>query len=245
MVRSIKNKIKTISAEAALISLEVVIVTVLFFAALLVFVYMVRRVFILDNTEFDQTVYNYLGQYVNSRNNQIMLFFTFLGKHQFLIPANIILILYFLFVRKHKWYSLKVASISLSSLGLMFLLKHFFSRPRPLVPLLEEAKGLSFPSGHALMSVTFYGLLGYMIWHSTKNKIIRWGSFVALIMLMFIIGTSRIYLHVHYTSDVIAGYCMGVIWLIISIQLLRRLEKYSSRKMGSIINENPVVHVSE
>jgi membrane-associated phospholipid phosphatase len=55
-------------------------------------------------------------------------------------------------------------------MGLMFLLKNLFNRPRPEIPLIDSAKGLSFPSGHALMSVTFYGLLIYMTYKSVKRK---------------------------------------------------------------------------
>ncbi|MER3464874.1 MAG: hypothetical protein C4329_11140 [Chitinophagaceae bacterium] len=109
-------------------------------------------------------MFAYLKNHVNPRNNEVMLFFTYLGRHEFLIPANLILIAYFLFIKKNKWYSIKVPAIVLSSLALMFVLKGVFDRPQPAIPLLQEAKGLSFPSGHALMSVTFYGLLIYLIW---------------------------------------------------------------------------------
>lgn len=93
----------------------------------------------------------------------------------------------------------------------MFVLKHSFGRTRPLIPLLEEARGLSFPSGHALMAVTFYGLLGYIVWQTVKNNALKWLLFVFFMLMILLIGFSRIYLRVHYTSDVIAGYCMGLL----------------------------------
>ena len=153
-----------------MLSIEMIIVLTLFGGALVLFVYMIRRVFFLRNNQFDDKVFAYLDNHVSSDNNQLMLFFTFLGKHDFLIPANLILIAYYLFIKKHRWYSIKVPAIALSSLALMFGLKHLFDRERPLVPLLEEARGLSFPSGHALMSVTFYGLLIYIVF---KNAYIK------------------------------------------------------------------------
>jgi membrane-associated phospholipid phosphatase len=245
MIRRIKTKIKELWAELALLSVEVIIVSILFSLALIVFVYMVRRVFILGNNQFDQTVYQFLGHYVNKTNNRIMLFFTFLGKQQFLIPANIILVLYFLLVRKHKWYSLRVAAISLSSLALMFILKLFFDRPRPSMPLLASAKGLSFPSGHALMAVTFYGLLCYISWYLIKNHVLKWTLIAVYVFFIFMIGLSRIYLHVHYTSDVIAGYCMGMIWLYISLKFLRRLENYSRKEMEPMVDDKVSVRQDE
>ena len=169
-----------------------------------------------------------------------MQFFTFLGTHLFLIPANLMLIAYFLFIKKHKWYSIKIPAIALSSLGLMFLLKHIFYRQRPDVPLLFEAKGLSFPSGHALMSITFYGLIIYMIFKNIKSPSLKWTLISLLILLIIIIGFSRIYLRVHYASDVIAGYCVGFLWLVFAVWLLNKIEYQSKRKFNKMVEQKPV-----
>ena len=209
----------------------------LFVLSLAAFVYLTRRIFVLNKTKLDDRVFEFLKSHVNERNNDIMQFFTFLGTHLFLIPANLLLIAYFLFIKKHKWYSIKVPAIALSSLGLMFLLKNFFSRERPDIPLLAEAKGLSFPSGHALMSVTFYGLLIYMIFKNVKNKQSKWTLISLLILLIIIIGFSRIYLRVHYASDVLAGYCIGFLWLVFTVWMLNKMEKYSRRKFDPIVQQ--------
>lgn len=221
----------------ALLSVEMTIVLVLFVVALTAFVYITRRVFVLNKTKLDNAVFNYLKTHVNERNNDIMQVFTFLGTHQFLIPANLSLIAYFLFIKKHKWHSIKIPAIALSSLGLMFLLKGLFDRERPSVPLLFEAKGLSFPSGHALMSVTFYGLLIYMTFKNVKNPVLKWTLISLLIMLIIIIGSSRVYLRVHYATDVIAGYCIGFLWLVFTVWLLNKIEKQSKRKFDKVVEE--------
>jgi membrane-associated phospholipid phosphatase len=187
----------------------------------------------------DHRVFDYLQDHVTSRNNDIMLFITYLGRHEFLIPANLILIGYYLFVKKHRWYSIKIPAIAISSLLLMFILKNIFGRERPLVPLLEEAKGLSFPSGHALMSVTFYGLLIYIVWREVKDPALKWALIVALLLLIHLIAFSRIYLRVHYTTDVVAGLAMGFIWLVFSLKALRQLEKYSRRNIDPVVKEAP------
>ncbi|MES1198074.1 MAG: hypothetical protein ABUL41_02235 [Chitinophagaceae bacterium] len=117
----------------------------------------------------DLKVFEIIKKHTNDRNTIIMSAVTFLGKHQFLIPANLSLIFYFLFIRKRTWFSIRVAAIALSSLGLMFLLKHVFKRKRPQPPLLNVARGLSFPSGHAIMSISFYGLIIYIIYILLKK----------------------------------------------------------------------------
>src|SRR5215207_1550402 len=139
MIRHLSKGVKKFWAALALLSAEMTIVVCLFAVALVAFVYITRRIFVLNKTRLDDRVFAYLKNHVSERNNDVMQFFTFLGTHEFLIPANLLFIAYFLFVRKHKWYSIKVPAIALSSLGLMFLLKHTFNRERPAIPLLEEA----------------------------------------------------------------------------------------------------------
>jgi undecaprenyl-diphosphatase len=237
MFRRLSKGVKKFWAGLALLSAEMTIVVCLFVLALAAFVYITRRIFVLNKTKLDDRVFAYLKNHVSERNNEIMQFFTFLGTHEFLIPANLLLIAYFLFIRKHKWYSIKVPAIALSSLGLMFLLKHHFNRERPNIPLLREAKGLSFPSGHALMSVTFYGLIIYMVFKSVRNRELKWTLITLLILLIMIIGLSRIYLRVHYASDVMAGYCIGFLWLVFAVYMLNRMEKYSRRKFDAAVQE--------
>jgi membrane-associated phospholipid phosphatase len=241
MIKRVKKGVSRLWAMIALLSIEMVVVLALFFLALLFFIYLVRRVFFLKNNAFDQAVFDAILPYVNETNNSIMLFITFLGKHDFLIPANLLLIAYFLFIKKHKWYSIKIPAIAISSLLLMFVLKYSFGRERPAIPLLEEAKGLSFPSGHALMAVTFYGLLGYIVWQTIKNRVLKWSIIMFLILLIALIGFSRIYLRVHYTSDVIAGYCMGILWLVISITIVQRIERFSKKKVDPVVEKEPLI----
>lgn len=240
MFKRFSSGVKKFWAALALLSLEMIIVLGLFSGALLLFVTMIRRVFFLRNNQFDDKVFTYLDNHVNNDNNQVMLFFTLLGKHAFLIPANLILIAYFLFIKKHRWYSIKVPAIALSSLALMFGLKHLFDRNRPLVPLLEEARGLSFPSGHALMSVTFYGLLIYIVFKGFKNKILKWTLICLLLLLILTIGFSRIYLRVHYASDVIAGFSVGILWLVICVWALNKLEQFSRKKLNPVVQQPAV-----
>ena len=119
----------------------------------------------------------------------------------------------------------------------MFGLKHLFARHRPANQLLQEATNYSYPSGHALMSVTFYGLLAYIVWHSVKNKTAKWTIIVLLVLWIFLIGISRIYLRRHYYSDVMAGFATGFLWLVISLKVIRQLEKRSIQKLNPIVQQ--------
>jgi undecaprenyl-diphosphatase len=210
---------------ATLIVAETLLSLVLFAGGIVILVFFLRRP-LRRYKPVDMAVFEKLKPGVNAVNNRLMLFFTFLGKHQFLIPANLLLILYFLFVTHQSWLSVRVLTISLSSLVLMILLKQLFQRKRPLSPLLMAAKGLSFPSGHAIMSMTFYGLLVYFV---HQSQIASWLSFIIiglLVALILLIGFSRIYLRVHYASDVISGFIIGLLWLSISLAVLHTIEAY-------------------
>ncbi|MEO7263895.1 MAG: phosphatase PAP2 family protein, partial [Ferruginibacter sp.] len=159
----------------------------------------------------------------------VMNFFTFFGGQYFLVPANLLLIAWAFYHKRDKWFGIRVASLSVSSLLLMFSLKQFFNRPRPLTPLLREARGLSFPSGHAFMSFVFFGLLVYVINKKVKNKLLKYSLIVLLLCFVLFIGLSRIYLRVHYASDVIAGFSMGLMWLVISMWIIQIIETNKTR----------------
>jgi undecaprenyl-diphosphatase len=235
MIRFLSNKAKKVGAAIAFLSVEMMAILVLFIIALLAFAYLIRRVIVLHETGFDESVFSFINQYVSNRNTDIMLLFTFLGTHRFLIPANLLLIAYFLFIKKHKWYSIKIPAIALSSLGLMFGLKHLFGRPRPDVPLIFKADGLSFPSGHAMFSVTFYGLLVYLVYKTVQNKAAKWGLIIFLLVFVVTIGFTRVYLRVHYASDVIAGFSVGFMWLVFALAVLNRMERYSRKKVDASV----------
>jgi undecaprenyl-diphosphatase len=235
MIAPIRSGIKKFFAALALLSIEILVAIGVFLIALIAFIQVARMVFLQNKKAIDSSVFDFLKGFVSDFHTDIMQFFTFLGTHTFLIPANIVLICYFLFIRKHRWYSIKIPVVSLSSLLLMYLLKFVFNRPRPLIPLLKEAQGLSFPSGHALNSMTFYGLLIYLVWQNIKQPVLKWLLVILFSITIIMIGISRVYLRVHYATDVIAGFCVGLMWLIISIWVLKKMETFSRKKVTPVI----------
>lgn len=214
---------KTRKTWYSIFTIELLIVFLLLFA-LIVFIYAARMVFIVQNSDFDERVFNEIKPFINPGTTRFMEIVTFLGKHNLLIPLNFVLIVLFLY-RKERWFAARIAALSLSSLLLMFILKFYFQRDRPLLPVIGEAKGFSFPSGHALISVVFYGLFIHMVWHEVKIKWLRVLLISILSILILLIAFSRIYLRVHYASDVIAGIAVGFIWLVLSLNLIHRVEK--------------------
>ena len=213
--------------EITLLIIAEVLLTLAAFSAIIALIVFAIRTPIRKHKPIDLAIFEKLKPGVNSINSKIMLFITFLGKHQFLIPANLILIFYFLLVNKQTWFSIRVITISISSLVLMLLLKQLFQRKRPLSPLLKAAKGLSFPSGHAIMAVTFYGLLAYILQHTIESNWLRILLTILLILLALLIGFSRVYLRVHYASDVLGGFIIGLLWLLISLAVIKWLEGYA------------------
>lgn len=226
-----RRQIKKIFASLALLSIELLIVWLLFLGSFLLFIYVVFRVFYFKKEAFDFAVFDYLQQYVSDPMSSFMQFITFFATHSFLIPANLVLIAYFLFIKKHRWYSIKIPVVAIGGVSLMFVLKLLFNRPRPLIPLIKEAQGLSFPSGHAMMSFSFYGLLIYLVWENIKIPWLRAVLIVFLFMMILIIGFSRIYLRVHYASDVMAGFAVGAIWLVLALWVTKRIEGFSRKKI--------------
>lgn len=213
----------------ALVSAELLGTMAAFTGALVLFVFSIRPR-MRKHKKTDLKIFDELKAHVSETNNRLMQSITFLGSHKTLIPANLSLIAYFLFIRKHTWFSIRVAAVALSSLLLMFALKRLFRRKRPLLPLLQPVGGLSFPSGHALNSTTFYGLLIYIISHTKHFKPVKITFTGSLVLLIIGIGFSRIYLRVHYASDVLAGHITGILWLVVAQDVLTRLEDYNKQK---------------
>lgn len=227
-----KGRLNKIWISIGLMSVEAIVVTIIFFIAVIAFVKITDEVFIDKKQDIDEVFFAFLKDHVNFFNTRWMEFFTFFGKHIFLLPANLLLLLYYVF-KRNKWYSIKIPAIALSSTALLFLLKSYFNRQRPLFPLLDSAKGLSFPSGHALSSVAFFGLLIYIVHKNVKNRLVKLLLIILLVFWIVMIGISRVYLRVHYVTDVLAGFYIGFIWLFCSIAVLNRIEKYSKEKLGN------------
>ncbi|MDO6390208.1 phosphatase PAP2 family protein [Pontibacter sp. BT731] len=208
-----------------LLSAEAVLVALAFIACLLVFGYMTREVFIQQDTDFDHAMFRYAATHRSESMTRLMRFFSFFASADYLLVAPALIVLVMAWFHHLRWYALKVLVIAFTSTMLNQLLKRLFERPRPMTAMLEQS-GLSFPSGHAMIGSSFYGLLIYIVWREVRSPFWRWLWVSLLSVLLLLIGYSRIYLNVHYTTDVLAGYAMGIIWLLIAVWLMKKLERW-------------------
>lgn len=185
---------------------------ILLAVAISLIVFLVWVVFVYGRNSFDQNTFSFIAPHITESRTRIMLFISFLAKHTFLTPAIFLLITFFLF-KKNKWMAIRTGTVLLSSLLLMSLLKRLIHRDRPPDPLVEGITNFSFPSGHAFMGVAFYGLLIWLAADYFKKNWLRRLVIALLLLIIAGIGFSRIYLRVHYATDVIAGVCIGFVWL--------------------------------
>ncbi len=109
------------------------------------------------------------------------------------------------------------------------LLKGVFQRERPNLYRLAEETGFSFPSGHSMAAFALYGVLAYLLWRHIASKKGRLALIALAALLVLSIGLSRIYLGVHYPSDVLAGYLASMVWLGLGIELFRGWIRKPSR----------------
>ena len=143
----------------------------------------------------------------------IAKFITNFGGAIFLVIATITLFI----VIKNKKIGISIFSNVAIVTVLNQLIKRILQRPRPTEYRIIEETGYSFPSGHSMVSMAFYGYFIYLIYKYVKNKYVKWISIILLSLLICLIGISRIYLGVHYTSDVLGGFLISISYLIIYI----------------------------
>lgn len=148
----------------------------------------------------------------------IAKFITNFGGVIFLIILTILLLV----VLKNKKVGLSICTNLVVVTILNQLLKRLLQRPRPTEFRIIEENGYSFPSGHSMVSMAFYGYLIYLIYRFVKNKYLKWISIVLLSLLICLIGISRIYLGVHYTSDVLGGFLISISYLVIYISVFNK-----------------------
>ena len=103
------------------------------------------------------------------------------------------------------------------------VLKALVRRPRPTGFRLASATGFSFPSGHSMAAMAFFGLIIWFVWRHVRDRRRRTALTVALAFVILMIGVSRVYLGVHYASDVLAGFCVSCIWLALYTKLVAPL----------------------
>ena len=187
---------------------------IILFICLTIFLGLAEDVFNKELMNGDIMGYKFVSTYLMSDfATPITKFITNFGGAIFIIILTVILFV----IIKNKEIGISIISNLVIITAINQILKRIVQRPRPTEYRIIEETGYSFPSGHSMVSLAFYGYLIYLIYKYVKNKYVKWISIVLLSILICSIGISRIYLGVHYTSDVLGGFLISVSYLVIYI----------------------------
>lgn len=167
---------------------------------------------------------------------RLMQFFTWIGSGRQVVIITILAMLVLYLYLGHRRELLFLASVLVGSTVLNALLKVVFGRARPTIHRIIEVSGYSFPSGHSMASFSLYGGLAFLIWKHIPSFTGRVFMMVASVAFILTIGMSRIYLGVHYPSDVVGGYFISGCWLFTCIWFYRRyLQRLSGLQTSSLV----------
>ena len=204
-----------------------IILLILFAAGIFLFAFITYEVIYEKKDAFDNAIFTFLSSSVISPGLTIfMKDVTFFGSATFLEIAYAALLLIYIIARNWKRV-FEIICIGLGGYLVNYFMKLSFHRIRPPNPLIDPLSNFSFPSGHATSAFIFYGLVAYLIWKTKLPRAFRYMIGGLLILFSLLIGFSRVYLRVHFPSDVIAGICIGFAWLFILCLLFERLKKKS------------------
>ncbi|MCU0653644.1 MAG: phosphatase PAP2 family protein [Candidatus Pacebacteria bacterium] len=241
---AIFEKIKTMvrvgrtSRAGFLILAEITAGIVLALTTLWLFIAIADNVIEKETTTFDNNIQAAVYSLRSPAMTTAMFTISSFGSKEFLFAISLVIIAV-LSLKNKRRNALTYTVILLASAGLNNLIKFAVHRNRPQLSPIENASFFSFPSGHSMNSLVFYGLMAYFVWHYTKNKTLGATAYLFAIILVAAIGISRIYLGAHYPTDVLAGFVAGICVLSAAIaidktlELNRLLEKSKSSKPAS------------
>lgn len=216
-----------------LITIELIVAGSIFFLSVILFTFLANEVVIEKEDEFDISTYNLMASWISPVHTKLASFVTFFGSQYFLVPVYILIIVYFIEKNNYR-YGILVSAVALTSLFSGMIFKEIFHRPRPFLPLITgTGVSHSFPSGHSLAGFTFSGLLAYLFWSSNFSRYKKW--ILTLFMLIFgaLIGLSRIYLRVHFASDVLGSLLLTTTWLSLTFISMRIIEKRFTNQISN------------
>lgn len=167
---------------------------------------------------FDESMMEWVHKNINSNMTIVMKGITFLGSTYFFMIVGVLLLFYFI-KTKHYEGIFPLLFSTIGSFSLNAILKHIFTRTRPIEYFLIHQGGYSFPSGHAMVSMSFYTTMTYFVVKNKKYKNKNYLFWILNFLIVGLIGFSRIYLGVHWPTDVLAGYMMGFLVYLFTIFL--------------------------
>lgn len=172
---------------------------------------------------FDNAIISYVQGQESQTLTQVMKFFTFIGTGLPITVISLIIMIVLYKVLNFRRELLFFIGVVIGSALLNVFLKSTFHRARPTLNRFVEATGYSFPSGHSMAAFTLYGVICFLLWKHAEHAYFRFILVCCSSIMIIAIGISRIYLGVHYPSDVVGAYLASGTWLAVSIGLYQRL----------------------
>ncbi|MFD2828169.1 phosphatase PAP2 family protein [Leeuwenhoekiella polynyae] len=177
-------------------------------------------------SSWDTAITDYVLSYRNPVLTKYFMFVTDVGDlYGYLIVLGIFFGVSFFVFKKWKYVLQTTLVLALASVSNV-ILKRFIDRARPSIEHLVSVETLSYPSGHAMSAMAFYGFLIYLFTQFKMNRFLKIASITILTILLLSIGISRIYLGVHFPSDIAGGFIAGFIWVIFCILLFNIIELF-------------------
>jgi undecaprenyl-diphosphatase len=199
--------------------------------ALFCFAWLSEEVLERGSGRFDSAVRGVVHEYASPPVTAIFRFVTNLGDWPVVLAGTLVLIFLFLYRRDHD--HLGILLVTMTGAGILDgVLKLAFHRLRPDPFFGARPSTYSFPSGHSLISFCFYGLIAGMINFQLEKRWQRALVWTVAGLLIAMIGLSRIYLGVHWPTDVVAGYAAAIIWMGAVGVMARRVEARRARRLA-------------
>jgi len=214
MIESVRHRIQTgtVSRAAAIVGSMLGLGMLLAASAIALFAWLADEVFEGDSLAFDNAVREFVHSLASGWLTALMQFFSFVGSALVLTVSTVLLIVIFL-VRKQHRRSLLLGAVMVGASILNFVLKTYFVRERP-APYFDTPlpSSFSFPSGHSLLTACFCACLAWIFFSGRSGKL-KIAGCVAAGLVILLVGPSRVYLGVHYPTDVLAGYLAATVWV--------------------------------
>jgi undecaprenyl-diphosphatase len=193
---------------------------------------------------FDELVLTWVESHRTETLDRVALEITALGNFA-VLTVLVLSVSVFLWLTRHR-YSVALLMVAMAGGAVLnTLLKDLFDRPRPtVVEWGTEVVSPSFPSGHSMAAIIAYGSVAYLGGRLEPTARLRWTTWVMAACLILAIGASRIYLGVHYPSDVVGGFVAGLAWTAFVVSGLTAIRYYSRRK-PDIVEEEKDLHAEE
>ena len=192
----------------------------------------------------DLRIINLISQFRTPFLNQFMLFITYLAKGEIIIIAVIFSLIILTLFRKWSYFYSLLISVAGGEL-FVWIIKNILERPRPpITNALVVETSYSFPSGHSFVAIAFYGLIIFFLFEIFKKRSQRILTTTLGLILIILIGFSRIYLGAHWPSDVLASYTSGLAWLSIIVTITHIKKKFHPRINPPHLKSKTILKIS-